>query len=839
MKKFFPIIFRCIISFIIGCIFNKVFTSVNTINGLFWEIKYEIPFIYVLSIDEIILILFIINIFTALFLLYYKNSEYSKKEIRNIYKIIFSWSCILFSFVIGTQFFTQENNINLEIYRDLIIVIQYLLLVSLSSYSFFLENSEDQENTLKDLYPSRKKFLNTMENFLDNMNSFSIIGDWGIGKTVLIENFFYNIPKDNEEKNYEEKYRLIYIDVSIYADNKKIIESIEKELDSIFSEYKILNRNKNFIDELFLQENNILKNIYLYIFSKSSLKEYKQNLKQKVKELKKEIVLCLDNLERLNSKERITNLFAIVDEILCDDIKKIYVYDENHMIEIFKRENKDDFIKYIEKYTFNKIELKEVEMEEIISNLVEKEKFNKILSNFNSYCGKIRSKVNKIIKEYFDSQKYKNINEFSENIKDSIIEIIDRIQKNLKNPRYMENLIKYLNDKSLDSEKLKYKFEYKIIRDFLTNITLENMLYNSIENISFFNKIKWNSIIIDGQIDLFKEKLNLKELDELCFLFLFKSKLEDGNISFNITDRLIKEDYYESFFLNTSLDKSKNLKKLKEYEDKPEQYLPKIIELMINLYPRDYLEKIKSYLESLDSVYVVNNSGEFLEIFNSYELEEYSEELFSKIELNELGKYEDGGRIETLEVYHDTLQKSYILHNTYIKHLIQKIYKKEIIDVFFKTVPLNFDNFLKEISKDNINDFINELKIKLEENKSFFMELGVYDKINKSLKTEENFIKLKKCRREADFLLTIQLEDLKNIYYYTKKDILKLIIINKEKFILKTYDRQIIVPYNEIKKLKEQLKKYLKEDKNLSELIITILIEIEKYEKSKNIERIE
>ena len=95
----------------------------------------------------------------------------------------------------------------------------------------------------------------------------SIIGDWGNGKTKLIKSFFGE-SKNESGKKYGENYELIYIDVSTFSDNKKIIQSIDDQVNLIFRNHKIFVLATYLLHSLFYATSPFLKKltiIYLHV----------------------------------------------------------------------------------------------------------------------------------------------------------------------------------------------------------------------------------------------------------------------------------------------------------------------------------------------------------------------------------------------------------------------------------------------------------------------------------------------------------------------------------------------------------------------------------------------
>ena len=103
MSEKFKIIIRVIFSFSLGAIFNKVFSSTNRLVGATNEYSYEIPFIYILTISEILIILATTSIIGIFLYFYFNKSKSSQNDISKIYRLIIESEILLFSFIIGTS----------------------------------------------------------------------------------------------------------------------------------------------------------------------------------------------------------------------------------------------------------------------------------------------------------------------------------------------------------------------------------------------------------------------------------------------------------------------------------------------------------------------------------------------------------------------------------------------------------------------------------------------------------------------------------------------------------------------------------------------------------------
>ncbi|MCJ8343213.1 MAG: hypothetical protein MJH09_10280, partial [Cetobacterium sp.] len=338
-------------------------------GGIIFTIVFDPKILQNLNFSHSILFLGLISLIVFLYSSFYFKGTESDVEIFKIHRVSGNLIGIFTFFLLGSKLVKNKSFLESSFYKDissnlflsyLIVIITIFFLLTLDFLSFNKQNKKNKS----DLYESRRSLLKILHEYLQTIDRFSIIGDWGIGKTILIENFFYN-------SDYSKNYELIYIDSSIYSSNENIIIKLENEIDNILEKYQIVKNKNSFTGDLFLETNTFLKSLYKLIFPQKSSYEIKQSLEKKFTTIeenyKKKIVLCLDNLERNNNSFKIIKLFSILSEILPENIKIIYIYDEIEMKKIFKF-YRGGFINYISKYTFNKIEVRDIEIEEILES---------------------------------------------------------------------------------------------------------------------------------------------------------------------------------------------------------------------------------------------------------------------------------------------------------------------------------------------------------------------------------------------------------------------------------------------------------------------------------------
>ncbi|MGL5581689.1 MAG: AAA family ATPase [Cetobacterium sp.] len=500
--KWIKFISSLIISYILGFTLSRGLSARNKIEIISSKkevLSHDLPFIYTVRLNEMLLI-YMITLFISFILhMYYKKSKNSQKQIFKLLLGILWIESVAFSFILGTwqeKILTTGESGYIYICSSLIVpafVYGLVIFCSLSkeneSYVFNQEESED-------LFESRKNLLLIMEFYLKHSKGFSIVGDWGIGKTKLIENFFEKSKKENGER-YGQGYEVVYIDVSTFSDNKKIIYEIEDKFNLIFKKYKILKLEFELMESLFDETTTWIKNLKKLLFEREYFNDSKQDLSEKINELKnngkKQIVICLDNLERIIDRERIVNLLAIIDDITTDNIRKIYIYDKEHMKLIFDEIN---FEKYIEKYSDNFIEVKEIGIKEVVKK---PEKFDLKRLHF-------KLKIDQKLEEIKD-----------EDLKKQIIQKKEEIEKIMTNPRKIINIEKHISCKEIKISQ-ESQMEYRILIELFGRFDLNNIVQRSIffPELTYSYRIKLEEFeaLSEGKLILENKKTE-QEINEM------------------------------------------------------------------------------------------------------------------------------------------------------------------------------------------------------------------------------------------------------------------------------------------------------------------------------------
>lgn len=549
--KWIKFISSLVISYVLGFTLNKGLSATNSFKGV-KEWSYEVPYIFTIGLNEMFLILSITIILFLILNCYYSKSRASKEQLLTLLLKSIWLEMVIFNFIIGTlttKILKDFDKKNIEFFECNWLIFP-LLLLSILIFTFiireYLKNKNINKSYTNDLYKQREILLKSISFYLKNTVRFSIVGEWGIGKTKLIDNFFkgmYFYEENDKKCYYKDEYTQIYIDVSSYSSNQKIIEILERELNYIFKEAKILKVDRNLSKEFFNISNNYIDLLKRIFIKEKSLTDSKEDLNRKIEEYQilknKKLVICLDNLERIDDKERIIHLLSLIDEILSDNITRIYLYDEQYMEKLFGEE---EFKKYIEKYSELKIRVNKLKTEEIIEEtdkilqLIEKYKMDieEILNESSKQSREIKEKieVDKMIDRMYPERESKEKDEkkliknneklkLAEEKKNEIKKVCEDYQNKIYNPRYILGMKKFIESNYLgySSERL---FEYKLIIDLFSEFDLNNEILREI----FFRKKGYKYIkkeeelneLHNGKIKKEEEKIEgvIKKLRKEC-----------------------------------------------------------------------------------------------------------------------------------------------------------------------------------------------------------------------------------------------------------------------------------------------------------------------------------
>lgn len=491
-----------VLAFFLGWLFNSGLSSTETIT--FLGTKLEVfsinkPFQITNTVIEFLMLLLVtLGIYYVILRTKYEKSKKSIKFISKIFINILHIEVVIFSFIFGTSL---NNIIKIENYvsnKGLIIlgigVLSILPFIQLY-LDYHIKDTIVEEDTDKNkIFESRKKDFPILDGFLKINKGTSIIGKWGSGKTFFIKYFL-------KKSQFKDDYEYIYIDTSLFLENKSLINNINIQLDDILIRNKIVPQKNLIIESLFYQPEGWLKSICKYFFQKESYLDEKKELSLKIKELNKKIVIVLDNLERLESKEKIQNMLSIVEEVLPVEIPRIYLYDLEKLKNLFEKENNNSIgiEEYFEKYTDFTLTLSEIDDEEIIEEFKFSEDVKKVYKE-------TMKRLNNILDKYlYERNKKEENTKIIEKITEEI-KSIEEIISLLKNPRLVKQCHAIIKNENIDyDEEIKFYF--------------------AILTVIFSKKININQEILDKN-----NKTPIKDIENINERIIFEIMFNTGSV---------------------------------------------------------------------------------------------------------------------------------------------------------------------------------------------------------------------------------------------------------------------------------------------------------------------
>lgn len=319
-----------------GSIINALILIILSL--VFWLIKSNLGIIYV----AIILLL------VPIFLLRYHN-------IKNNKRLYFEFISIV---ALNIPYALYEYNIvNLSFEKMLLcsaIIILFNIIIDILVNKCILNNN----NRNYKIFRERKEDLKRIKEYLNKFNIIGINGEWGSGKTYLMEYL-------QDEREMQDKYEFVNIYLmSCNLDN--LPQILINELDKVLVKYGIYSRYSSSLRKI-LASNNFINSIFSSIFLDSnSFTASINGFKNEIKKLNKTIVIVFEDLDRINDANVIKKIFSISENLIGENIKVVYQYDQRNLENIDECFNRN----YLDKYIPYTINLTEISFYDIIDKVL-------------------------------------------------------------------------------------------------------------------------------------------------------------------------------------------------------------------------------------------------------------------------------------------------------------------------------------------------------------------------------------------------------------------------------------------------------------------------------------
>lgn len=560
----------------------------------------------------------------------------------------------------------------------------------------FILIKEEPITSLSDDLLDFTQIKNSINNYIYNCHpdkSFvlGVVGEWGSGKTSLI-----NIVR-NENKNKD--IEILDFNIWNYNDEQAMFDGLYSLiLKKVNSSVNVIELRKNINKYRKLIFKNVSDNTKITIDNiindyKTDIEEIKAELNKVLSEYNKEIVIVIDDLDRVNKEQLLFATKMLSNIINLNKIKYIICYNES-------------------------------KVDSILNGKYEKNYLDKIINAKITIPGIDRTTFNIIVKKTLvNLLKQKEII-FDENEKE-FMEITDLISSDINTPR---ELIQFLNSISLTINNLVVNNLY--LNDYIVIEYLRvrnEKLYQLIYNYGY-------SVIYMAENEL-NNKLNMvvpETQQNLVRSYLLKRN-NTSEEELNNKHRILSERYFYCYFGNKPKKYINMLEKVKIIIDKVnnkenidddiediikssaerDEYI-KIIKGNINKInnPSYFLQKITPYYKVLIDIII-----EVLRICSNSQIKDYIESNNSKIMLlseitNNIDNSTKSKTDITIKKYAEKELKKIIekiidnKNDIFEDKYYQKDILKVIISIIYEKETKNYIN--KIINSNNILRFILE-----------------------------------------------------------------------------------------------------------------------------------
>ena len=431
----------------------------------------------------------------------------------------------------------------------------------------------------------------------------------------------------------------------------------------------------------------------------------------------KKIVFMLDEIDRLDSKDDILNIFKVIRylasfdkvfTITAIDIEKVgekvgldythKIFNSKYTIPITTKSEIHDFLK--------------VEISKKVSSFITKENFEKLL----------RIKVkDKILIDYINT--YREI----KNCYNDTYILCQSLENGNKNwNKYIDfefifilNLIKSLN----------FDFYIKIMKDkTLTNLVLGELFYKKITSSSNYSDTKEKDEKV--YIENIKDYEKFGEIIELYTVLLRNRNLEQSFYvyeHYKIYDYMFTELEYKEFLEDTN----KAKEKFNKLSYKPEEQKSFIIFLISHIYGDEKIENVQSILKTIKGLIISND--EYLNLIYRL-LENFDDRGISREVIEYMFKiYFESLELDTKEDNKTLIDSINInisnISNTKLKFDLYKIaydyFKTKDLQSDFKVSLCNSQNLI-ELNSSDFSQFIKLIEYLGEKPDSFFEDKQQY-----------------------------------------------------------------------------------------------------------------
>ncbi len=268
-------------------------------------------------------------------------------------------------------FFSIINSISLYLVRyfqkkfflilsiKILIVYYFILFCIILFKSVYYTSNINLENA-EDLFVERKYDLERLLNYLNNFSIIGINGEWGSGKSFLIDHL----------KNF------ILIKIDLLSCNIDEIQTvILNELDKLLKNQGIFSPFSPKLKKI-LQQGKLFENIsQLFVKNDISYSEAITGLRNNLRSINKPVVIVYEDLDRVENTTVIKQILDISEKIAGNNIKILYQFSETNLFE------KGIERTYLEKYIPFILNLTDIPFKSTLSYVLKQEIYQDFLLN--------------------------------------------------------------------------------------------------------------------------------------------------------------------------------------------------------------------------------------------------------------------------------------------------------------------------------------------------------------------------------------------------------------------------------------------------------------------------
>lgn len=320
-------------------------------------------FLTVLGISMTLVLLFNISPYIYFFT-YFVGFTVIRLNLSVIYNKEFYIKTLLFNFIFYWMFLIEQYGMGGKNFSLTDFCIFLVIFLDLYITSIWLIESKDIESSLHNdvslkILSKRKEDLKLLEDYIEKFDIVGLNGKWGSGKSFLVNQF-----KEKFKSEYE------FIEIDLLTSN---LNEVQLTLLNSFEEVLLKNRilprytnnlKKNLTSLGFLGK---IQNFISLALSSNELKSgvFKSFINETRKLKNKKFLIIFEDIDRIDNKENLKEIFAISEKIAYDNIKILYQYDEDLLLD------KEFSFEYLEKYIPFKINITNLHIVEIINFLIE------------------------------------------------------------------------------------------------------------------------------------------------------------------------------------------------------------------------------------------------------------------------------------------------------------------------------------------------------------------------------------------------------------------------------------------------------------------------------------